>query len=46
VQIANNSLIALACRQRGIGAIASFDGDFDDVTWLRRLALPEDLKLA
>ncbi len=39
----NDALIALACRERGIGAIASFDADFDRVTWLRRLARPEDV---
>jgi predicted nucleic acid-binding protein len=39
----NDALIALACREREIPAIASFDGDFDPVTWLRRLAHPEDL---
>jgi predicted nucleic acid-binding protein len=40
----NDALIALACRERGITAIASFDSDFDDVTWLERFASPEDLK--
>lgn len=40
----NDALIALACRERGIAAIASFDGDFDQVTWLHRLSTPEDLK--
>jgi predicted nucleic acid-binding protein len=39
----NDALIALACRERGIPAIASFDDDFDAVAWLRRLARPEDL---
>ncbi len=39
----NDALIALACRERGIPAIASFDADFDQITWLRRLARPEDL---
>ncbi len=39
----NDALIALACRERGIDAIASFDADFDRVTWLRRLAHPEDV---
>ncbi len=39
----NDALIALACRERGIPAIASFDADFDQITWLRRLAHPEDL---
>jgi len=40
----NDALIALACRERGIEAIASFDGDFDQVDWLRRLSRPEDLE--
>ena len=39
----NDALIALACRERGIPAIASFDADFDQIVWLRRLARPEDL---
>jgi len=39
----NDALIALACRERGIPAIASFDADFDQVAWLRRLACPEDV---
>lgn len=39
----NDALIALACRQRGIPAIASFDADFDHVSWLRRLAHPQDV---
>lgn len=40
----NDALIALACRERGIEAIASFDGDFDQVDWLRRLSTPEDIQ--
>ena len=39
----HDALIALACRERGIPAIASFDDDFDQVTWLRRLSEPEDV---
>jgi predicted nucleic acid-binding protein len=39
----NDALIALSCRERDIPAIASFDADFDRVTWLRRLARPEDV---
>ncbi len=41
----NDALIALACRERSIPAIASFDDDFDAISWLRRLARPEDLAL-
>ncbi len=39
----NDALIALACRERKIPAIASFDADFDSIPWLRRLASPDDL---
>ena len=39
----NDALIALACRERGVPAIASFDADFDHVAWLRRLAWSEDV---
>lgn len=39
----NDALIALACQERQIPAIASFDADFDHVPWLRRLAKPEDI---
>jgi predicted nucleic acid-binding protein len=39
----NDALIALACRERGVPAIASFDADFDQVAWLQRLAHPEDV---
>jgi predicted nucleic acid-binding protein len=37
----NDALIALACRERNIVAIASFDADFDGVAWLRRWSAPE-----
>ncbi len=39
----NDALIALACREREIPAIASFDADFDQVPWLKRIATPEDV---
>ena len=39
----NDALIALACRERDIHTIASFDADFDQVPWLHRLARPEDV---
>ncbi len=39
----NDALIALACREREIPAIASFDADFDQIPWLRRRARAEDL---
>ncbi len=38
----NDALIALACRERKISAIVSFDADFDQVPWLKRLADPAD----
>lgn len=41
----NDALIALACRERDIPALASFDADFDQVSWLKRLATPDDLSL-
>jgi predicted nucleic acid-binding protein len=39
----NDALIALACQERDIPAIASFDADFDRVNWLKRIAEPTDL---
>ena len=39
----NDALISLACRERGIEAIASFDRDFDQIDWLKRLSLPADI---
>lgn len=40
----NDSLIALACQERGIAAIASFDRDFDSVSWLTRVSAPSDVQ--
>lgn len=39
----NDALIALVCRERVIPAIASFDADFDQVPWLKRVAGPQDV---
>ncbi len=39
----NDALIALACRERGIPAIASFDADFDQIAWLKRVSVPADV---
>lgn len=39
----NDTLIALACRERQIPAIASFDADFDRVEWLSRIAGPQNI---
>ena len=36
----HDALIALACQELGIRFIVSFDGDFDQVTWLTRIADP------
>lgn len=36
----HDALIALSCRELGIREIASFDGGFDRVVWLRRRAAP------
>lgn len=41
----NDALIALACRERGITLIASFDPDFDHVPWLKRVAQPTDVEI-
>ncbi|MGE0824320.1 MAG: type II toxin-antitoxin system VapC family toxin [Candidatus Binatia bacterium] len=40
----NDSLIALACRERHIEALASFDRDFDRLSWLQRVSTPEDIR--
>lgn len=39
----NDALIALSCQKRGIALLASFDPDFDQVGWLKRVAQPSDL---
>jgi predicted nucleic acid-binding protein len=39
----NDALIALACRERKIDMIASFDADFDQVSWLRRVTKAEEI---
>ncbi len=41
----NDALIALFCRERGITYLASFDSDFDQIPWLKRVATPADLVL-
>lgn len=33
----NDALIALACRERNISVLASFDADFDSTEWLQRI---------
>jgi predicted nucleic acid-binding protein len=39
----NDGLIALACRERNIQALASFDKGFDLISWLIRVAGPQDV---
>lgn len=39
----NDALIALSCRYRSIPFLTSFDRDFDQVRWLKRVAQPGDL---
>jgi len=39
----NDALIALACQEREIPFIASFDRDFDQVSGLRRLSAVDDV---
>ncbi len=39
----NDALIALSCRYRSIPFLTSFDRDFDQVSWLKRVAQPGDL---
>jgi predicted nucleic acid-binding protein len=39
----NDALISLACRERQIEAIVSFDPDFDKVAWLRRIAVADQV---
>jgi len=41
----HDALIALACQEFGIKHIASFDGDFDRVAWLKHLGSPDDVEL-
>lgn len=40
----NDGLMALACRERNIPAFASFDRDFDSISWLTRVAAPKDIE--
>ncbi|MCP4358956.1 MAG: type II toxin-antitoxin system VapC family toxin [Chloroflexi bacterium] len=40
----NDALIALVCRDNNIPLLASFDRDFDNVSWLQRIANPSDLE--
>jgi len=40
----HDALIALSCQELGIQIIVSFDEDFDQVTWLTRVASPDNVK--
>jgi predicted nucleic acid-binding protein len=42
----NDGLIALACRERQIRLLASFDQDFDRLPWLRRVTTPVEVAAA
>src|SRR5437879_6122710 len=39
----HDGLIALACRERQMRLLASFDSDFDRLPWLTRVATPIDI---
>ncbi len=39
----NDALIALACRERSISMLASFEPDFDRLVWLKRVTAPTDV---
>ncbi len=40
----NDALIAIICREWKIDKIASFDQDFDQIVWLKRLSNPTDIQ--
>ncbi|MFN2305145.1 MAG: type II toxin-antitoxin system VapC family toxin [Anaerolineales bacterium] len=40
----HDALMALYCQEYEIKAIISFDRDFDRISWLKRVAAPEDVK--
>ena len=39
----NDALIAIICREYKIPAIASYDTDFDQISWLKRISKPDDI---
>jgi predicted nucleic acid-binding protein len=39
----NDALIALICRERRIAYLTSFDADFDQVPWLKRVVRSSDI---
>jgi predicted nucleic acid-binding protein len=40
----HDALLALGCQELGVEVIASFDRDFDQITWLTRIDTPEAVK--
>jgi hypothetical protein len=40
----HDALVALRCQEFGVEVIASFDQDFDQITWLTRIDTPEVVK--
>lgn len=42
----HDALIALGCQELGVTIIASFDRDFDQVSWLTRVDTPEAVTTA
>jgi len=42
----HDALIALGCQESGVAVIASFDRDFDQVSWLTRVDTPEAVDTA
>jgi predicted nucleic acid-binding protein len=39
----NDALIALVCQKHEVKFIASYDTDFDQITWLKRISTPSDV---
>lgn len=42
----HDALIASSCRDLGVKWIATFDSDFEQIKWLKRLCNPEDVREA
>ena len=40
----NDAFMAVFCRERGIRWIVSFDRDFDELSWLLRISLPDHVQ--
>lgn len=39
----HDALIAIICREQQISTIISYDSDFDQIPWLKRISKPDDL---